>query len=314
MNRAAGILVFLTAVAMAVAAEEPQDRPPAEVETIRLRPGMREVPVTPPVAGERASPTRRPPTWPEGSMVTDEPCLILPPQRSESGWPLAVLLASRWEHVPPHRLLPSELRRVIERTIADNPAAAFRISGETTFYEGDAYLLPRKVLLVQPTVRSAPPGGPVESARPEPPGAARPETSPATRPTAQPPEPDRLIDRLLEDRPGRPVGDGRGEPLTAGTDMPRVVDRIVWVFPEDESASQGEGFEWWVARFESDNTLTDSPMRLLPCRHLRQIQRAVGPEGSHSVRFRVSGEVTRYRGRSYLLLRKVLTVRSLGLF
>ena len=62
-----------------------------------------------------------------------------------------------------------------------------------------------------------------------------------------------------------------------------------------------------MARFESDNTLADEPIRLLPCKLLQKAKRRGG-------RLRISGEITRYQGRRYLLLRKVLPERRMGQF
>jgi len=63
--------------------------------------------------------------------------------------------------------------------------------------------------------------------------------------------------------------------------------------------------------FESDGkSLADPPITLLPNRWLEKMEADVtaSPE---LMTFRISGEVTTYRGRNYLLLRKVLIERRL---
>jgi hypothetical protein len=87
-----------------------------------------------------------------------------------------------------------------------------------------------------------------------------------------------------------------------------VVDRLVRVLPEPAG-------RWWAAHFEADNTLQEPPLRLLPCGFLEVAQRAqsgrgIGPEPL----MRVSGLVTHYKQKRYLLLRKLLPERRLGRF
>ena len=87
-----------------------------------------------------------------------------------------------------------------------------------------------------------------------------------------------------------------------------VVDRLVTLVP----AKRGE---WMQVRFESDNTLREPPMHLLPCGMLSKAQLiARGTEKGKTVRLKISGVVTFYRGKRYLLLRKALRERELGRF
>jgi hypothetical protein len=55
-------------------------------------------------------------------------------------------------------------------------------------------------------------------------------------------------------------------------------------------------------------------MRLLPCRHLDRAERLADDPTARSVVLRVSGDVLTYRGKNYLLLRKVLRERELKQF
>jgi hypothetical protein len=81
-----------------------------------------------------------------------------------------------------------------------------------------------------------------------------------------------------------------------------VVDRRIRVAPEPDTG-------WRQAVFVGDNTLREPPMRLLPCRLLEMAEAA----GSGQF-WRVSGEVTRYKGRHYLLIRKLIRLRDMGQF
>ena len=96
------------------------------------------------------------------------------------------------------------------------------------------------------------------------------------------------------------------QPVETEAEAGYVVDRLVRILPDERE-------RWWLARFESDNTLADAPVRLLPCRLLEQA-RTAADEAEEPPVFRVSGEVTRYKGRRYLLLRKLLQERDLQQF
>lgn len=68
----------------------------------------------------------------------------------------------------------------------------------------------------------------------------------------------------------------------------------------------------WMFAFESDGkALADPPMGLLRNEWLERVESEVAT-GAHGVIFRVSGEVTCYRGKNYLLLRKVLLEPKVG--
>jgi len=68
----------------------------------------------------------------------------------------------------------------------------------------------------------------------------------------------------------------------------------------------------WYFTFESEGkVLREPPMQILPNRDLQTME-VVSANGTRPVKFRVSGEVTEYRGANYLLLRKVLIIHDLG--
>jgi hypothetical protein len=61
--------------------------------------------------------------------------------------------------------------------------------------------------------------------------------------------------------------------------------------------------------FESDGTaLQDPPVVILPNLKLMQLEDAVNANTTRELRFRVSGTVTEYRGRNYILLDKAVVV------
>ena len=70
--------------------------------------------------------------------------------------------------------------------------------------------------------------------------------------------------------------------------------------------------QMWLFAFESDAShLTEAPIGLLPCQLLEVMEKAIY-QSARRVKYRVSGRVTKYQKRNYLLLRKVLLVFERG--
>ena len=141
-------------------------------------------------------------------------------------------------------------------------------------------------------------------------------TQPTTRQAAY----DRLLGGELDrvDRPIRPVGVGTMTDGTTGPNavapgaaaqptrregsyLPRVIGRMT------KSADPAGGWEFTL---ESDGqALQDPPLRLLPNLKLMAMEEQ-RETLNRDVRFRVSGMVTEYRGRNYLLVEEVIVVRD----
>lgn len=71
---------------------------------------------------------------------------------------------------------------------------------------------------------------------------------------------------------------------------------------------------WWTITFVGDNNpneTPDPPMKLLPNQMLERAVRET-QEGTRSVEFIVSGEVTDFMGENFLLLRKLMRKREMG--
>jgi hypothetical protein len=140
----------------------------------------------------------------------------------------------------------------------------------------------------------------------------------------KPADSDEILNALRRDRLGKPVvpvvrpetrrpNEPSVAPVPKGKVLPAgrgwtVVDRLVTLAP----AKRGQ---WMQVRFQSDNTLREPPMRLLPCGILRKAELiAAAAEKGKTVRLRISGVITFYRGKRFLLLRKALLERDLGRF
>lgn len=86
---------------------------------------------------------------------------------------------------------------------------------------------------------------------------------------------------------------GRGKLLPEGHFLADRIGRIVH-----------EGDDIMLAFVADEQGMADPPIRLLPNRALEEMQKYAS--AGSSVRFKVSGEITLYRGKNYLLVRKYL--------
>jgi hypothetical protein len=143
-----------------------------------------------------------------------------------------------------------------------------------------------------------------------------PTTSPTTRPALPPPQ-DQSLDRLLSSP------SSAAEPLKP-VDLPPVLDQTTgkMVYPTTSATAplhrEGEYIHGRIARltrspdgqgweltFDADGRgLQDPPMGILPSLQLMKMEAAVNAT-NRDLRFRISGTVTEYKGRNYILLETV---------
>lgn len=206
------------------------------------------------------------------------------------------------------RLLPSRSLAQIEAAAKrSGPERMFVVTGLITEYRGMNYLLPSEAQLsrtpvptgqaaVAPQVRRAatkPSGGPVPTALTVLQQVAREQVA---VPTPLPPT----------DTGGVPARVSKANPRGSSASLPDgtiLIDRVVRLLRDDN---------WWVLAFESGgDSPGPGPMRLLPSRLVETLE-AASAGGTDHVSFIISGEVHRYRGARFVLLRKVLVRRSLG--
>lgn len=143
------------------------------------------------------------------------------------------------------------------------------------------------------------------------------ETGPSTRPAALPP--DQMLDRMLrpssEGQTLRPTDDAPRTDRTSGSgavapgapqisvmrEGSYIVDRLGRLTP----TADGQQMEF---TFESDGkTMQDPPLVILPNLKLMAMERAA-ELATRDLRFRITGMVTEYKGRNYILLDKVVVV------
>lgn len=152
-------------------------------------------------------------------------------------------------------------------------------------------------------------------------------TPPSTAPSAPTTQPvnrgltaEQLLGQMLRPspsaaRPLQPMGDGPGIDKTTGTGAlaPKaptlnllregtfIVDRVGRL----NRTSDGTQAEF---TFDSDQkTMKDPPVLILPNLKLMTMETAV-TGANRDLRFRITGMVTEYRGRNYVLLEKVVVV------
>jgi len=211
------------------------------------------------------------------------------------------------------RLLPCQLLEKVEQAIIARPGAKFTVIGETTVYNKNAYMMLQRAAIAE----DAP-------AKPSQPAAKKPVAPASKKP---PPSGSSLIEAMLKDKPTtalrvvsdpkskqkiaaqqnvRSVAPARDKPLSAGG-RAVVIDRVARLVKDPAS-------QWWTARFQSDNTLREPPIRVLPNSILTKALYLNRQMGQSSLKLRISGDITQYKGRRYLLMRKMLAQRNLEQF
>ncbi|MFW6155168.1 MAG: hypothetical protein ACOC95_08130 [Planctomycetota bacterium] len=150
------------------------------------------------------------------------------------------------------------------------------------------------------------------------------EDPPATQPADPEVTADEVIRELMERRETRQAVTAEVEPATAPATQPDTVApaEIVKPLPMPPGAMivgrlgrlrRDESSSYWQFHFESErDVLYEPPMRVLPNRLLEAMETILETSGRTTVRFKVSGEITTYRGDRYLLIRRMLVYRDTG--
>lgn len=142
-------------------------------------------------------------------------------------------------------------------------------------------------------------------------------------PVATQPSPDRMLENLLHRTPAVPdakIMSGPAIPsapapgasaapnpptitrLREGQYLTQRTGRLV----KDEKTGQ------WMFAFDSDGKeMKDPPMVILPNLYLQSMEQMT-EKGTKSIRFNISGEVTEYQGKNFLIIRFVKTERDMN--
>ena len=262
----------------------------------------------------------------EAAVITDRRCRLT--KENRTGW--FVLRFEKTASAPqesPRRVLPCGWLEDMESRAAEDPDIVFVLTGETTVFGRNCFILPSAVGFFPGVRPRSRPSNKQTTSKP----AAKKSTSvptsssaPSSRPSVGDTrsDPSAIADRLLSMKPSKPVlrkpnalrrldtapsvAPLRAKPLPPSRPS-MVVDRLAHILavPADK---------WWEARFLSDNTLREEPLRLLPNKMLERAIRLAGRNSDNPRTLRISGLITLYKGRRYLLLRKVLRKRDMGQF
>jgi hypothetical protein len=155
-------------------------------------------------------------------------------------------------------------------------------------------------------------------------GAASAASAQATRPTTRPAgarSAEDMLNQMLQPsgdataRPLDPAANAGAVDVTSGTgavapNAPAVTVMRERSFIVDRTGRlvRSDDGQQWEFRFEADGkALRDPPVIVLPNLTLMSMENEVGST-SRELRFRITGEVTEYRGRNYVLLRKAIVV------
>jgi len=143
---------------------------------------------------------------------------------------------------------------------------------------------------------------------------AAPSTQPATRPTTLPA--DQMLSRLL--RPGGASGQAlqpvenppaldqtTGKPVAPNFPMNAIIREGDYV-PDRTGRLTKTADGQFEFTFDTDGkNLQDPPLVILPNLALMRMETAVS-SASRDLKFRISGQVTEYKGRNYILIDKVV--------
>lgn len=254
---------------------------------------------------------KRPQLPPEGTLLVDQLCKV---EIDPSGWVLLMFPEEKGREAQrPRWALPNGYLEEIERRVKLNPAVQFRISGETTVYNENLFLLIRRIAIVEPVSVS-------EKVRPVTPAtepANQATTKPAESTAKTPPTSKDLMEAMLAERNPTPVilpnrkaeVDARDVPSVAPVTGGKVLEPARGSFIIDRVVTlrdAGVG-NWKQLVFDGDNSLLEPPVRIMPCQFLKRIEKM-----SVGTKVRVTGEVYNYKGQRFIRIRKVLKERRMG--
>jgi hypothetical protein len=156
----------------------------------------------------------------------------------------------------------------------------------------------------QPATQPAAGGGP--TTRPAPRGANAPPADQLLNSMLKPPQDSGRVLQPLPDPPK--VDAGTGKVVAPIAPQPTVMREGSYVVDRVGRLTKTADGQQWEVTFEADGrALQDPPMLILPNLKLAAMEQAVS-SNSRDLRFRITGMVTEYKGKNYILLEKVLAI------
>ena len=146
-------------------------------------------------------------------------------------------------------------------------------------------------------------------------------TQPTTRPAERVLPADQMLNQMLRPsgaapaRPLQPMSQAPavdastgGAAVAPGAPSLQVLREGTFIVDRTGRLSRGSDGQSWELTFESDGrAMRDPPLVVLPNLKLMAMEDAIKSQ-SRDLRFRVTGMVTEYGGRNYILLEKVVVV------
>ncbi len=163
-----------------------------------------------------------------------------------------------------------------------------------------------------PSTATAPASAPATAAAPTVSAPA-----PATLPTAE-----NVLENLLHSKPAAtPINPAPAASATAIPPLEAVapnepkVTRLregTFIWNRVGRLVKDEKSETWIFTFDADGKdMSDPPMAILPSRMLMAMEEA-SDKGAKPIKFKISGEVTEYRGKNFLLIKFMQSVKDLN--
>ncbi len=251
--------------------------------------------IPPASAPERSASSRKHPLMPEGSTVVDRSASLV----QEGEW-WRVNLAGEAEES--YRLLPNvALEQMVRVARAASLKIRFLLSGEFTVFDGENYLLVRSAGREQPSTSAA--GNETDSKASKPP--ATPSDASAND----------VLAVLREQQPERvALGSGGTDakaPQAAATTLGRIVFLDGTALGAKPARLVRQGSWWALVQESNDPEGLELDLRALPNQPLEQMVQYTQRNPADAV-FLVSGEVTAFEGRNFLLVRSAMHQMDLG--
>lgn len=213
-------------------------------------------------------------------------------------------------NLPTLTILPSRELAALEDATRNATEARYAISGTITIYNEKPFLL---IDIATPADGSATLAA--EKAAPAP-GSATPATKPATPLPA-----DQMLNQMLKPsaaagsaRPIQPTtGPSRDSTSGSGAVAPgasvlTVLREGSFVVDRTGRLTRGADGQSWEFTFDADGrSMKDPPVFILPNLKLMAMEQA-SKSSNRDLRFRITGMLTEYAGRNYVLLEKVVVV------
>ena len=252
----------------------------------------------------------------EGTFLVRRRATVL---RAPTGEMVALLHATGDRGAQPVVLAPNETLERLERTMEGRGLdAAYWLTGQMTVYRDRNYLMPSAFGISEVTPMAedvaALPEVEAEAAAEEDAGvdAIEPPAGSAIDAMNDPSVADLIAD--LEERRRVPRGltvEGRGmgaaarggslEDVEASSAREPLVREGTFVLRRKARIVRTDGGAWAVALDgDGESPADDAPMVLLPCMMLERLERVAG-EGGEGMPVEISGRVTAYKGRNFVL-------------